>query len=152
ARLFVFIRGSRMSQNLRREKEVQVTESHGCGCLDCRQEVEHPDREHHREINLLMGQLPSAQRRLYAAIESKRLGRGGCRSVSEITGLCAPALSRGRSELAALLAGTPLEQPKGRPGRPSIKKKYPEIETVLRELVTDETAGDPMTRKKGVRI
>ncbi len=66
--------------------------------------------------------------------------------------LCASDVARARAELAALLAGTPLERPKGRPGRPSIKEKYPEIENVLRELVTDETAGDPMTRKKWVRI
>ena len=131
---------------------MQVTQSHVCECLDCRQDVEHFDREHHRAINLLMGQLAPAQRRLYAAIESKRLGKGGCRSASEITGLSQPTLVRGRAELAALLAGTSLERPKGRPGRLSIKEKYPEIETVLTELVTDETAGDPMTRKKWVRI
>lgn len=131
---------------------MQITQSHVCGCSNCQQDVEHPDWERHREINLLMGQLAPAQRRLYAAIESKRLGKGGCRSVSEITGLSGTVLSRGRAELAALLAGTPLERPKGRPGRRSIRETYPEIETVLTELVTDETAGDPMTRKKWVRI
>jgi hypothetical protein len=120
--------------------------------LRCREEAEHPEREHHREINLLMGQLPHAQRKIYAAIESKRLGRGGCQSVSEITGLCASALSRGRAELAALLAGTPLERPKGKPGRRSIEEKYPEIKSVLQTLVADETGGNPMTQKKWVRI
>ena len=131
---------------------MQVTESNRCACLRCRQEAEHPESEHHREINLLMGQLSHAQRRIYAAIESKRLGRGGCQSVSEITGLCKAAMSRGRAELAALLAGTPLERPKGQPGRPSIEEKYPEIKSVLEELVADETGGNPMTRKKWVRI
>lgn len=128
---------------------MQVEQTHGCGCLDCRQGPE--QSEHHREINLLMGQLSPAQRRIYAAIESKRLGRGGCRLVSEITGLSVASLSRGRTELAALLAGLPLRR-KGRPGRRSIKKRYPEIETVLTELLNDETAGDPMTHKKWTRI
>ena len=131
---------------------MQGTEHHRCECLRCREEAEYPEREHHREINLLMSQLPHAQRRIYAAIESKRLGRGGCQSVSEITGLSASALSRGRLELAALLAGTPLERPKGQPGRRSIEEKYPEIKSVLETLVADGTGGNPMTHKKWVRI
>jgi hypothetical protein len=96
--------------------------------------------------------LNDEQRRLYAAIESRRLGRGGCRSVSEITGLCLGTVYRGRSELAALLAGAALEEAKGRAGRPSIEEKYPEIKTVLEELVSDDIAGDPMSSKKWVRI
>ncbi len=123
-----------------------------CGCSLCRQDAAHPDRERHREINLLMGLLPPEQRRLYVAMESKRLGKGGRSLLSEITGLCLQTISRGRVELAALLSGTPINAPKGRPGRRSIRAKYPEIESVLEELLADETAGDPMTRKKWVRI
>jgi hypothetical protein len=132
-------------------KEMQVPEIHGCCCLYCQQEVDHPDKEFHWQINLMMSQLTHAQRRLYAAIESKRMGKGGCRLVSEITGLCPATLQRGRAELAALLRGTPLEGAQGRPGRPSIEEKYPGIKSILEQLVAGETAGDPMTRKKWVR-
>jgi transposase len=103
-------------------------------------------------LRFFLSTLNDEQRRLYAAIESRRLGRGGCRSVSEITGLCLATVYRGRSELAALLAGTALEETKGRAGRPSIEEKYPEIKTVLEELVSDNIAGDPMNSKKWVRI
>jgi hypothetical protein len=54
--------------------------------------------------------------------------------------------------LAALLEGRQLERAEGCPGRPSIEEKYPEIKSVLEQLLEDETAGDPMTRKKWVRL
>jgi hypothetical protein len=131
---------------------MQLTEVHQCGCFRCRQQVDHPDREHHGQINLLMHQLSPEQRRLYAAIESVRGGRGGCHLLSEITGLCAATIRRGRAELAALLEGRPLERAEGRPGRRSTEEKYPDIKSVLEQLLEDETGGDPMTRKKWVRM
>jgi hypothetical protein len=123
-----------------------------CGCSCCQQELDHSDREHHRAINLLMRQLRPLQRRLCAAIESRRIGRGGSRLMAEITGLCASTIRRGQSELTALLEGFPLEGAKGRRGRPSIRQTYPDIEAVLEELLADDVAGDPMTRRKWVRI
>jgi hypothetical protein len=130
---------------------MQVSEVHRCGCILCQQAADHPAKEHHRQINLLMSQLPGAQRRLYAAIEAKRLGRSGCRLMAEITGLCEPTIRRGGAELATLLEGKPLPA-KGRRGRRSTEAKYPNIKGILEQLLVDETAGDPMTRKKWVRI
>jgi Rhodopirellula transposase DDE domain len=123
-----------------------------CGCARCQQEVDHPDRDYHRALNLLMRQLRPPQRRLFAAIESRRIGKGGRRLMAEITGICLPTIRRGRVELTALLEGTPLEGAKGRPGRHSIRETYPDIEAVLEEVLADDVAGDPMTRKKWVRI
>jgi hypothetical protein len=51
-----------------------------------------------------------------------------------------------------MLEGKPLEGPQGRPGRRWTEEKYPQIKTVLEQLLADETAGDPMTRKKWVRV
>ncbi len=130
---------------------MPVTEIHACQCLHCQQELEHPDRERHQQMNVLMSQLSPGQRRLYAAIEWERIGWGGCRLVSEITGLSPPTMQRARAQLAALLGGTPLEAAKGQPGRRRIEEKYPGIEGTLEQLVADETAGDPMSRKKWVR-
>jgi hypothetical protein len=131
---------------------MDIREIRSCGCERCRRGEDHPDREYHQQINLLMGQLPPAQRRLYAAIEAKRLGRRGCPLIAEITGLGVGTVRRGKAELAAFLAGTPLEGEKGRPGRIWTETKYPGLKGILEQLVRDDTAGDPMTRHKWVRI
>jgi hypothetical protein len=131
---------------------MQATTIHSCGCSRCRREVNHAEGDHHRQINLLMSQLSRPQRRLYAAIEAKRVGKGGCRLLSEITGLCQATVRRGRADLAVLLGGTPLEKAAERRGRPRIEKKYPGIERVLEQLLADETGGDPMTGRKWERI
>jgi hypothetical protein len=99
-----------------------------------------------------MSQLSNEQRRLYAAIESKRIGKGGCKLISEIAGLSAPTLRRGRAELAALLEGKQLERTQGCPGRRSIEEVYPEIKRALERMLENDTAGDPMTRRKWVRV
>ncbi len=99
-----------------------------------------------------MSQLPGPQRRLYAAIESHRAGRGGCQLVSEITGLSSVTLSRGRAELARLLAGLPPEGPKGKPGRRSIEQVYPGIKDTLEQLLANEIGGDPVSRKKWAQL
>lgn len=130
---------------------MQVKESQQCKCSHCRDQIDHADRLHHQHMNVLMNQLSAEQRRLYAAIESTRMGRGGCRLLSEITGLAGVTIARGRRDLAAHLEGRPLEHATGRTGRKSIEAKYPDIKHVLEQLVEDDTAGDPMTRKKWVR-
>jgi hypothetical protein len=95
-----------------------------------------------------MGHLTRDQRRWYAAIEAARLGEDGNRSISQITGLGQQTIKRGRVEVFAHLAGTYQKEPGGRPGRPSIERKYPDIEAVLTRLIEGETAGDPMTKRK----
>jgi hypothetical protein len=75
-------------------------------------------------MNVLMSRLDEAQRRWYAAVEAQRLGPGGDRLVSQITGLDEQTIRRGRHELATSLAGCPTErvrQPGG--GRPPIEKR-----------------------------
>ena len=51
--------------------------------------------------------LSDEQRRLFAAVESNRLGRGGVWKVAEITGMCKPTIARGRRQLVDLLQGKP---------------------------------------------
>jgi hypothetical protein len=115
-------------------------------------QIDQCTQEYHRLLNTLMSRLSSEHRRLCAAVESIRIGTGGSRLVSEITGLCAETIRRGRAELNGLLNGTPLEAAKGHPGRRRTEEKYPEIKNILERLVADETGGDPMTRKKWVRL
>jgi hypothetical protein len=50
---------------------------------------------------LFFGSLNERQRRLYAGLESLRVGHGGDRRVAEIMGLDVHTVARGRRELAA---------------------------------------------------
>lgn len=77
-------------------------------------------------MNLLMSRLDEQQRRWYAAVESAKLGHGGDRTLSRITGLDVDTIRRGRRELADSLQGRPADRvrlPGG--GRPAVEKKVP---------------------------
>ena len=75
-------------------------------------------------MNLLLSRLDEQQRRLYAALESKRIGHGGDRVLAFVTGLDVESIRQGRRELDADLADTPLDRIR-RPGggRPPAEKK-----------------------------
>jgi hypothetical protein len=77
-------------------------------------------------MNLLMSRLDEQQRRWYAAVESAKIGHGGDRLLSRITGLHVDTIRRGREELADDLEGRPgsrVRLPGG--GRPAVEKKAP---------------------------
>jgi hypothetical protein len=77
-------------------------------------------------MNLLVSRLDEQQRRWYAALESARLGHGGDRFISLVTGLHVDTIRRGREELAASLDDRPADRvrlPGG--GRPPLEKKSP---------------------------
>jgi hypothetical protein len=96
--------------------------------------------------------LSHEQRRLYAAVEANRLGRGGVGQVIELTGMCPPTVARGRRELADLLQGKSLKKEwKPGTGRPRIEEKYPAITAALEEMLSDEVAGSPEDEQKWVR-
>src|ERR671927_976968 len=97
---------------------------HSCQCARCQMDAAHPDREYHRQMNLLLSRLDEQQRRWYLAVESQRLGHGSDRLLFEITGVDEKTIRRGREELAAGLADQPndrLRRPGG--GRPPAEKK-----------------------------
>ncbi|MGH9651776.1 MAG: hypothetical protein ACRD3I_15090, partial [Terriglobales bacterium] len=73
---------------------------------------------------LFFSTLNEHQRRLYAGMESVRLGRGGDRWIAQITGLDVHTVSRGRRELLA--QDLALDRIRGRGGgRPPVEKKRP---------------------------
>jgi hypothetical protein len=101
---------------------------------------------------LFLATLNHEQRRLFAAVEANRLGRGGVGFVAEVMCIGQPTISRGRRELAGLLDGRPLKRErKPIPGRPRTEAKYPAITTVLEEMVSDEVAGSPEDEQRWVR-
>ena len=89
-----------------------------CQCARCQRDAPHPDREYHRQMNLLLSRLDEQQRRWYLAVESQRLGHGADRVLFEITGVDEKTIRRGREELAASLE----DQPPGRRTRPGGKR------------------------------
>ena len=96
---------------------------HDCGCPECRA-GEHPERDSHRQLNLLLSRLDEQQRRWVAAREASRLGHGGFQRVAAITGLHPETIRRGRDELAEDLRTRPANRvrlPGG--GRPRVEKK-----------------------------
>ena len=95
-----------------------------CQCPGCQQEAPHPDREHHRQMNLLLSRLDEAQRRWYVAVEAERLGPDGEQLLAQITGLDEKTIRRGRTELAVGLSETPTDRVR-RPGggRSRVEKK-----------------------------
>ena len=96
---------------------------HECGCAACGA-GDHPDREDHRQLNVLLSRLDEQQRRWVAGREARRRGHGGLKQIAEITGLHPETIRRGRDELGDELRGRPsdrVRQPGG--GRPRVEKK-----------------------------
>lgn len=83
---------------------------HQCECAKCLDLEDHPDKQIHYQMNLLLSRLDEQQRRWYVAVEARRLGRGGIKLMSEITGLSVPTIRRGQAEMDEELATRPTEQ------------------------------------------
>ena len=99
---------------------------HQCQCPDCQQTGEHPNKELHYQMNVLLTRLDEQQRRWYVALEAKKLGRGGATRMAQITGMHVDTIRRGRDELNNELADRPVDRvrlPGG--GRPRVEKKGP---------------------------
>jgi hypothetical protein len=99
---------------------------HQCQCPQCRSGVDHGDRALHSRLNLLLSRLDEQQRRWLVALESQRVGRGGDRLLSSVTGLNVETIRRGRRELEDSLRDCPpgrIRRPGA--GRPAVGKKTP---------------------------
>ena len=125
---------------------------HRCQCPHCQVADGHPDQLRHHQMNLFLSWLNEQQRRWYVALEAKRIGHGGDRQLSVITGMGVRAIRRGRRELDTDLVDRPVDRirlPGG--GRHFLEDTDPAVETTLVQLVAPETAGDPMGPAKWVR-
>lgn len=126
---------------------------HACQCEACARGENHPEREAHRAMNVLMEQLDERQRRLYAATEAQRRGRGGHREVRQITGISQRSLRRGLDELSGRTTPAPAGRVRaGGGGRRSTEAAQPGITEALEALVETETAGDPQGGGRWVRV
>ena len=103
---------------------MQDATVHQCQCPHCLQQEDHPNKEIHHQMNLFLSRLDQHQCRWYVALESKRLGHGGDRLLSLITGMNVRTIRTGRRELAASLKDNPVgrvRRPGG--GRRLLEKK-----------------------------
>jgi hypothetical protein len=102
---------------------MQDVEFRRCQCQDCL--AGDPwATENHRLFNLLLERLDEDHRRWLVALESLKIGHGGDRLLSLMTGMHVETIRRGRRELSRSLEDFPAERIR-RPGagRPAVKKK-----------------------------
>ena len=79
--------------------EDQQRKVHRCGCKVCRSRTDRRVAELHEAINRVMATLNERDRRLFAGLLARQLGRGGVQRVAEITGLSRVTIRRGRRTL-----------------------------------------------------
>lgn len=97
---------------------------YACQCEICRSVEAHPDKEHHRRMNLFLSRLDEQQRRWYVGMEAEEIGHGGTELLANITGISSDTIRKGRQELADDLANRPTDRvrlPGG--GRKPVEKK-----------------------------
>lgn len=105
---------------------MPLREIHTCQCPDCLGDTDEAKRKQHQQMNLLLSRLDEQQRRWYVAVEANKVGHGGLRFLSLITGLDEKTIARGQDEIAEQLLTRPTESvrhPGG--GRRAAEKKIP---------------------------
>jgi len=105
------------------EAEIKV---HQCECDVCKAGNDQKTVRQHKQINLFLSRLNEPQRRWYVGLLSQQPGNPSDRQLTKITGLDEKTIQRGRQELEADLAETPVHrQRREGGGRPRAEKKTP---------------------------
>ena len=94
--------------------------------------------------------LDERERRVYAGLESLKLGYGGDRQMAEILGLDVSTVARGRRELLEHDVNVERVRKAGA-GRKAVEKKTPEVIAAIEELMKYEVAGDPVSGLRWTR-
>jgi hypothetical protein len=103
---------------------MPISEVHVCECADWTHKEEHPNKQIHQQMNLLLSRLDEQQRRWYVAVEANRIGHGGARLLALISGMDEKTIQRGQQEIEQGLAERPSEQVRlSGGGRPRVEKK-----------------------------
>jgi hypothetical protein len=96
---------------------------HQCKCQEC-QIGNQVIGKQHSGLNLLMSRLNEQQRRWMAGLEAKKLGHGGTKKISAITGLDINTIRRGQEELEDGLSNRPMQRIRvAGGGRKRVEKK-----------------------------
>ena len=103
---------------------MPISKPHACQCANCQSSGEHPDKKLHRQMNLLLSRLDEQQRRWYVAVEANRIGYGGLRLLSQITGLDEKTIQRRQQEMEWDFSDHPANQIRSEGGgRQAVEKK-----------------------------
>jgi len=103
---------------------MPISGIHVCQCKNCQQPGEHLDKKLHEQMNLLLSRLDEQQRRWYVAVEANRIGHGGVRLLSQITGMDEKTIQRGQQEIERGLADRPPKRVRlSGAGRSLVEKK-----------------------------
>lgn len=95
-----------------------------CKCKICEKESEHIEKTRHHQMNVFLSRLDEDQRRWYVALEAEKIGHGGSKQLSQITGMNVNTIRRGRKELANGLVNRQPERVRlSGGGRKQIEKK-----------------------------
>ena len=95
-----------------------------CQCSACQQPSDHPDKLIHRRLNEFISHLDERQKRWFVALESQKIGYGGDKLISEITGIAEKTIRKGREEVEQGLSEYPVEKKRVKGGgRPLTEKK-----------------------------
>lgn len=97
----------------------------------------------------VLGTLNEAQARWFVARESMILGHGGIKKMSELTGLSRPTIIKGIKDLKTKKkfdVAARIRRPGA--GRKKIEEQNPKILKVLKDIMEETTAGDPMSLLK----
>ena len=112
--------------------------------------LEVSEEELKASILLFYSLLDERQRRLYAGLESLKLGRGGDRSLADFLDLDPHTVARGRQQLLAQDVEVDRARKAGG-GRRPVEKKRPKIIDAIEIILEHDTAGDPITGLKWTR-
>src|SRR4029450_5070632 len=99
----------------------------------------------------VMSTLNEYQARLFVAEKALELGRGGTSRLSGLTGMSRVTISRGVEELRGAKSLRPSEAGRVRApggGRKKVEEASPGLQRLLRAIVEETTAGDPMSPLK----
>ena len=98
----------------------------------------------------LLDTLDEAQKRWFVGREAMLLGHGGIKRMCELSGLSKPTVIKGIKELQARSTLRPVQgrirQVGG--GRKTIEEQDPQISRLLRRIMEETTAGNPMSLLK----
>ena len=100
---------------------MQKRTVHQCQCAECQRSEASLTRTLHQQTNFFLSTLDEHQRRLYAGLESKKLGYGGDQQLALITGMDVETIAKGRHELEQAEPTDRIRAPGG--GRIRVEKK-----------------------------
>ena len=103
---------------------MAAREVYQCQCENCQQPENHPDKQQHHMMNLLLSRLNEQQRRWYVAVEAEKIGHGGTEYMSLVSGINVNTIRKGRQEMANELADRPHDRVRVKGGgRTPVEKK-----------------------------